>query len=87
MTVLSILAAIFGTVSGVANLPQAIKIFKRKSAEDISILTYSLLLLGAITWILYGIELKNFPVIITNSFGALNIGLVILGWFLYGRNK
>ena len=87
MTILSILATTFGIVSGIANLPQAIKIFKRKSAKDISILTYSLLLIGAITWILYGIELKNFAIIITNSFGALNIGLVVIGWFLYGREK
>lgn len=85
MTILSILATVFGIVSGVANLPQAIKIFRRKSAKDISILTYSLLLTGAIIWILYGIELKNFAVIITNSLGTLNIGLVVIGWFLYGR--
>ena len=43
--------------------------------------------MGAIIWIFYGIELKNFAVIITNSFGALNIGLVVIGWFLYGRQK
>ncbi len=87
MTILPILATIFGAVGGLANLPQALKIFKRKSAKDISILTYSFLLTGAIIWILYGIELKNFAVIITNLFGTINIGLVVIGWFLYGRKK
>jgi len=48
MTILSILATIFRTLSGLANFPQALKIFKRKSAGDISILTYSILLTGAI---------------------------------------
>jgi len=85
MTILSILATIFGTLSGLANFPQALKIFKRKSAKDISILTYSIFFIGAIIWILYGIELKNFAVIIANIFGVINIGLVILGWFFYGR--
>lgn len=85
MTILFILATIFGAIGGLANLPQALKIFKRKSAKDISILTYSLLLTGAIIWIFYGIELRNFAVILTNLFGALNIGLVVIGWFLYGR--
>ena len=79
MTILAILATLFGTIGGLANLPQAIKIFRRKSAGDISILTYSILLVGALVWILYGIEIWNFPVIITNVFGAFNIGLVVLG--------
>jgi len=85
MSILSVLAAVFGTVSGLANFPQAYKIFKRKSAKDISILTYSFLFSGALVWILYGIEIANFPILITNVFGAVNIGLVIIGWFLYGR--
>jgi MtN3 and saliva related transmembrane protein len=86
ITILAILATIFGALGGIANFPQAYKIFKRKSAKDISILTYSLLLSGAIIWILYGIEIGNFPVIITNTLGAINIGLVVIGWFLYGRS-
>ena len=85
MSLLFVMAAIFGTVSGIANFPQAYKIFKRKSAKDISILTYSILLTGAIIWVLYGIEIGNFPIVITNIFGGVNIGLVVIGWFLYGR--
>jgi len=86
MTLLTILATIFGAVGGLANFPQALKIFKRKSAKDISIITYSFLFCGAVVWILYGIEIMNFPVIITNVIGAINIGLVVVGWFLYGRD-
>lgn len=86
MTLLSVLAIIFGTVGGIANFPQAYRIFKRKSAKDISILTYSLLFVGAVVWILYGFEINNTAVILTNTLGAVNIGLVIIGWFLYGRN-
>ena len=56
-----------------------------ESAKDISILTYSIILIGAVIWILYGIEIWNLPLIITNVFGSVTIGLVIVGWFLYGR--
>jgi MtN3 and saliva related transmembrane protein len=86
MTILTILATVFGALGGLANFPQAYKIFKRKSAKDISILTYSFLFIGTVIWILYGIEIMNFPVLITNVFGAVNIGLVVIGWFLYGRS-
>lgn len=87
MSILFILATVFGTLSGIANFPQVLKIFKRKSAKDISIITYTFLFIGAIIWILYGIEIKNFPIIITNIFGGINLGLVVIGWFLYGRIK
>jgi MtN3 and saliva related transmembrane protein len=87
MTLLYILATLFGAIGGIANLPQAYKIFKRKSAADISILTYLFIFTGAIIWVLYGIEIMNLPIIIANSFGLVCVGLVILGWYLYGRKN
>ena len=75
-TLLFLLATVFGTVGGIANFPQAYKIFKRKSAKDISILTYAFLFCGAVIWILYGIEIQNLPIVLTNVLGAINIGLV-----------
>lgn len=85
MTVLEVLVTVFGVVGGLAVFPQVYKIFKRKSAKDISILTYSLLFIATIFWLLYGIELNNFPILIANTFGGVNIVLIIVGWFLYGR--
>ena len=87
MNLLAILATIFGTIGGFANIPQAYKIFKRKSAKDISIITYTLVLLGTITWLLYGIQLKDFPLIFSNSFGLIFVLLVVIGWFMYGGEK
>jgi len=85
MTILFILATIFGVVSGIANLPQAIKIFKLKDAKDISIITYSFLLVAMFIWILYGIELKNLAILVANILGFINVGLVVIGWIKYGR--
>jgi len=87
MTLLTILATIFGITSGLANFPQVFRIFRRKSAKDISILTYSTLLIGAIVWVLYGFEIKNFPMIIANAFGTITLSLVVVGWLLYGRER
>lgn len=87
MTFLSILVTISGTIMGFSFFPQTYKIFKRKSAEDISILTYFVLLIGATIWILYGIELKDSPLIIANSVGVLNILLVIIGCSLYKKHN
>ncbi|MEK6935735.1 MAG: SemiSWEET family transporter [Nanoarchaeota archaeon] len=87
MNLLFILATISGALMGASNFPQAIKIFKRKSAKDISILTYSILLIGAFIWVIYGIDIQNTPIIITNALGVMALGSVVLGWFLYGQES
>ncbi|MEE9525161.1 MAG: SemiSWEET family transporter [Candidatus Woesearchaeota archaeon] len=85
MTTLSVLAGIFGVVNGIANFPQIYKIFKKKSAYDISVLTYSLLTVGSFVWILYGIEIQNMPVLVMNGLAFIEFILVLFGCYLYGR--
>ncbi len=48
MTILSVLATISGSVMALAALPQIYKIFKRKSAKDISAISYFLFTVGGI---------------------------------------
>ena len=83
MSILATLATVFGTAMAFSNIPQAHKIFKRKSARDISKLTYSLLAFGSIVWILYGIELRNFPIMITYSVGTVSCLIVLIQCYLY----
>lgn len=87
MTFLSTIVIISGTAMALANFPQAFKIFKRKSAKDLSILTLSILLIGSVIWILYGLEINNFPIIIANVVGTVGVTLVIIGWSIYGGFK
>jgi len=79
------LATFVGIVGSVAMLPQVYRIFKRKSAKDISILTYSFLFVAGIIWVLYGVNIQSSPLIITNFVGSASLLGIIIGWFLYGR--
>ena len=83
MTILSVLATISGTILGLANMPQAYKIFKRKSAKDISILTYSIFLVGSIIWFFYGLELNDIAIMLANGIGSVSLICVIIGWLKY----
>ena len=86
MSILSATATIFGSVMALAALPQIYKIFKRKSAKDISAISYSLFALGGIIWLLYGIELNNSAIILSNTLSAITSISVLMGWFAYGRS-
>ena len=64
ITVIGMVAAICTTVSF---LPQAIRIIKLKEARDISLLTYLLLEVGILLWLVYGIMIGKMPIIVANG--------------------
>ena len=87
MSFLSILAGAFGIINGLANIPQIIKIYKTKSAKDLSKITYITLFIGTIIWILYGIKLKNIPILILNGTACVLFVVILIGIYLYGKEK
>ncbi|MCK4649697.1 hypothetical protein KAT36_00545 [Candidatus Pacearchaeota archaeon] len=86
MITIGILATILGIITGLANVPQIVKIFKNRSAKDISILTNLIFIISSIVWLLYGLQLDSFPLIIANIIYIITYGLIITGWTAYGRN-
>ncbi len=87
MTFLSSFATIIGIVASIGMIPQVIKIYKRKSAKDISVSSNLFMLFAGIIWILYGIEINSIPLISTNLTGSITIFIIIIGWFLYGHTE
>ena len=77
-----LLADIFGysaTVLGtLVFLPQVIQIWRTKKAKDVSLLSFSMILLGTILWITYGILISAPPIIIVNSVIAVLSTLIII---------
>ena len=87
MSFLSILAGAFGVINGLANIPQIIKIYRTKSAEDLSFITYGTLFVGTLVWILYGLEIRNAPILILNGIASVLFIIILIGLYLYGREK
>lgn len=79
------IAAVVGTVTALAYFPQAYKIMKRKSVEDISLVTFTLFFLSVIFWLSYGLSINNFPIIVTNSVGIVGVGTVIALYLHYKK--
>ena len=66
-------------------IPQLIRVFKLKSAKEISILFNTLLLIGVLMWLGYGIALELFPVILWNAIGAVLVATLLYAKLKYGR--
>ena len=70
---------IAGILTAASLMPQLIKTFKTKKAEEISLGMLVTLICGIAAWIYYGILRKDWPIIATNAFSfLLNIFLMIL---------
>ena len=77
MEITTIIGSVGGFLTTLSALPQAIKSWREKSAKDISLYMYILLNTGVILWLIYGILIQDFVVIIANLVSLL-INLVIL---------
>jgi len=79
---LGIVAGLFTTF---AVVPQIMRVYKLKSAREISLIFTSAMLGGVVIWLAYGIVLDLMPLIIWNSIGAVLNGWLLLAKFRYGR--
>ncbi|RZJ65140.1 MAG: hypothetical protein EOO50_14970 [Flavobacterium sp.] len=72
--ILGLFAALFITV---ANFPQTYKMIKTRSTDDISTVTYVLLIIGNGAWLAYGIIQEDLPLMVGNSISTLMCGLIL----------
>ena len=69
LNLLGLLAAFCTTV---AFVPQLVKVWRSRSANDISLGMFLLMTLGIALWLLYGIAILDLPLIVAN---AITLGL------------
>lgn len=67
MTKIDWLGLCAGALTTIAFIPQLLKIWATKSAEDISYGMFSLFSTGVFLWLLYGITIASAPIIIANA--------------------
>ncbi|MBC8379236.1 MAG: SemiSWEET transporter [Planctomycetes bacterium] len=76
------IATLIGLAAGVCTtisfLPQAIKIIKTRHTKDLSLGMYSVLITGVSLWLLYGILLKEPPIIIANAVTLVFAGTIFV---------
>ena len=74
---LDLLGYLAGTLHTLAYLPQVLKTVRLKSTKDISLGMYVLLCSGIACWILYGVGLSSWPVILANGVTLVLAGIIL----------
>ena len=75
ITIIGLLAAFCTTF---ALLPQLVKVWKSRHAHDISLGMYIIYISGIALWLIYGIIIKNLPVIAANTISMLLDGIILV---------
>jgi MtN3 and saliva related transmembrane protein len=84
MSGVDILGYSAGFITSLTFLPQVIKTWKEKSAKDISLMMFIIAAINEVMWIVYGVLLNNWVIILTNSI-VLTMSLIMI--FLKLRYK
>ena len=62
---------------------QAMKIFHEKSAVGVSLLAFIVGLISSVSWMIYGIQIKNRVLIYSNILSTIGASIVIIGIIIY----
>jgi MtN3 and saliva related transmembrane protein len=80
-----ILGYVAGSITAVTFLPQVIKTWKKRSAEDVSLMMFVIAVLCEVLWIIYAININNWVIILTNA--TLMVMALTMIYFKFRFNK
>ena len=84
-------ASLVGTTAALLSItsfaPQIVKIWREKDAESVSLRTYLVTVTGFACWIAYGVLIKAWPVIASNTACLLMSGAVLALKWRFGRKE
>lgn len=72
-----------GAITTAAAFPQVVRTYRTKHARDISIWQPVLLTLGMLLWLVYGIALRDVPLIYANSISLVCYTALIVMKIIY----
>ncbi len=80
---LTALVLVLGVLMSAAHFPQAYRIWKRKSAGDVSLTTYIIFAAGTWVWLAYGFAIGDVPIIASFIVGVAgsNTALALKIWY------
>ena len=73
--IIGLIAAVCTTF---AFVPQVMKVWKTKQTKDLSLRMYSIMFLGILLWLVYGIRIDSLSIILANVVTATLVGTILV---------
>ncbi|MEW6411901.1 MAG: SemiSWEET transporter [Candidatus Zixiibacteriota bacterium] len=78
MDTITLLGLVAGTLTTASFVPQLAKVLRTRSTGDISLAMYIVISLGIFLWLLYGLLIASYPVILANAFTLIIAGTILI---------
>ena len=69
-----------------AFLPQLLKTLKTKKADDVSLATLIMFIIGVLSWIVYGIKISSIPILVANLITLILNLLILISKIYFSKN-
>ena len=69
-----------------AFFPQLIKTLKTKKADDVSLTTLIMFIIGVLSWIIYGYQISSSPILIANLITLILNLLILISKIYFSKN-
>jgi MtN3 and saliva related transmembrane protein len=81
MNYIDVIGMLAGGLTTVSLVPQVLKIWRTRSANDISLGMFALFGFGVLLWLAYGLLIDALPVIVANAVTlVLTLTIVLMKW-------
>lgn len=78
MSIIEIVGFSASTLSVLNQFPQAIKVLRTKDTHSISLVMYCIVVVAIVLWLVYGLLLKDAPLIVANALSLIPIVYIFI---------
>lgn len=82
-----VIGIVAGILTSVSMVPQLVKVIREKDVANLSPLMIGVLLAGVALWVVYGLMLKEWPVILSNAFSVLVNMTLLVCYFIFRKRS
>lgn len=83
----TVIGIVAGILTSVSMVPQLIKVIKEKDVVNLSPMMIGVLLAGVSLWVVYGLILTEWPIIISNAFSVLVNTTLLICYFIFRKRS
>ena len=84
MQIATVLGLVAGLLTTVAFLPQVVRVWRRRSAADLSFPMLAIFCSGVALWLYYGLLVSDLPMIATNTVTLVLAGMLVIMKLRFG---
>ncbi|MCU0896492.1 MAG: SemiSWEET transporter [Burkholderiales bacterium] len=87
MTTADAIGLLAGVLTTLAFVPQVIRVWRTRSARDLSLASFAIFTVGVALWLVYGIAVGALPVIVANAVTLVLAGAILVMKLAFDRAK